>query len=396
MANIRIKCGAIEMTANGSAELIAQERAALIDFLGQRAGDIWLEAKERRDKRMAEAAKKENQAADEEITAPVPVEDGMEWNVVAIYDNAGIPSIMHRFRRVTNKELFGGSDKVHPAFIIGGEVYDEIFISVYQNTMIGDKPYSLPGAKPVTNITQEDFAELCFSKGEGWHCLTAAEWGLLANISAKLGTLPHGNTDCGRWHGDTSEKGETVGNGGMTATGTGPVTWTHDHTATGVHDLCGNIWEFARGMRILDGALQAAENNDAALPETDLSEGGTGWKPITDNEGKPVFVSVGREKITFTTDSKIKGDYTGIPWERVNMDCESEQLKALAFYAGEPGAMCFVDSAEGEYILFRGGGWYDGAYAGVFYSYLVNARSYADGSLGGRSAFFKKHCNAEH
>lgn len=396
MANIRIKCGAIEMTANGSAELIAQERAALIDFLGQRAGDIWLEAKERRDKRMAEAAKKENQAADEEITAPVPVEDGMEWNVVAIYDNVGIPSIMHRFRRVTNKELFGGSDKVHPAFIIGGEVYDEIFISVYQNTMIGDKPYSLPGAKPVTNITQEDFAELCFSKGEGWHCLTAAEWGLLANISAKLGTLPHGNTDCGRWHGDTSEKGENVGNGGMTATGTGPATWTHDHTATGVHDLCGNIWEFARGMRILDGALQAAENNDAALPETDLSEGGTDWKPITDNEGKPVFVSVGREKITFTTDSKIEGDYTGIPWERVNMDCESEQLKALAFYAGEPGAYCYVDSTEGEYILVRGGGWSYGAGAGVFGSYLCRARSSAYGYVGGRSAFFKKHRNADH
>lgn len=214
---------------------------------------------------------------------------------------------------------------------------------------------------------------------------------MLANISAKLGTLPHGNTDCGRWHGDTSEKGENVGNGGMTATGTGPATWTHDHTAMGVHDLCGNIWEFARGMRILDGALQAAENNDAALPETDLSEGGTGWKPITDNEGKPVFVSVGREKITFTTDSKIEGDYTGIPWERVNMDCESEQLKALAFYAGEPGAYCYVDSTEGEYILFRGGSWSSGAYAGVFYSGLDNARSFAYGYIGGRSAFFKKH-----
>ena len=177
----------------------------------------------------------------------------------------------------------------------------------------------------------------------------------------------------------------------MTATGTGPATWTHDHTATGVHDLCGNIWEFARGMRILDGALQAAENNDAALPETDLSEGGTGWKPVTDNEGTPLFVSVGREKITFTTDSKIEANYTGVPWERVNMDCESEQLKALAFYAGEPGAYCFVDSTEGEYILIRGGYWCYGASAGVFDSVLYDARSNAGGNLGGRSAFFKRH-----
>lgn len=64
-----------------------------------------------------------------------------EHNVVAIYDNAGIPSIMHRFRRVSNKDLFGGEDKPHPAFVIGGEVVDKIYISVYQNTMINGKPY---------------------------------------------------------------------------------------------------------------------------------------------------------------------------------------------------------------------------------------------------------------
>lgn len=69
--------------------------------------------------------------------ADVPVsQPGMKCEVVAIYDNAGIPSIMRRFTRVTNKELFGGSDKPHPAFVIGGEVYDEIYISVYENCEI--------------------------------------------------------------------------------------------------------------------------------------------------------------------------------------------------------------------------------------------------------------------
>lgn len=221
--------------------------------------------------------------------------------MVAIYDNAGIPSIMHRFRRVTNKELFGGSDAVHPAFIIGGEVYDEIYISVYENTMINGKPYSLPLQEPVTNITMEDFAQACFSKGEGWHCLTAVEWGLLADTSLKLGTLPHGNTNCSHWHGDDKEQGIIIEDSYKTLTGSGPATWTHDHTASGVHDLCGNIWEFARGVRIRDGALWAAENNDAALPETDLTECGDGWKPITDAEGHPLYVAVEDNKITFNT-----------------------------------------------------------------------------------------------
>jgi len=89
--------------------------------------------------------------------------DNVGRGVVAIYDDAGIPSIMHCFRRVTNKELFGGSDQVYPAFIIGGEVYDEIFISVYPNTMINGKPYNLPFMKPETNITMKDFAAACFS-----------------------------------------------------------------------------------------------------------------------------------------------------------------------------------------------------------------------------------------
>lgn len=66
------------------------------------------------------------------LTEPEEVAPGAQWDVVAIYDNAGIPSIMHRFRRMNDKDLFrGGKDKPHPAFIIGGEVYDEIYISVW-------------------------------------------------------------------------------------------------------------------------------------------------------------------------------------------------------------------------------------------------------------------------
>lgn len=73
------------------------------------------------------------------------------------------------------------------------------------------------------------------------------------------------------------------------------------------------------------------------------------------------------------------------------MNCDSEQLRALALFAGEEKAGCYVDSTEGEYILIRGGGWYDGGGAGVFDSYLSHPRSYADGHIGGRSAYFKKH-----
>lgn len=137
-----------------------------------------------------------------------------------------------------------------------------------------------------------------------------------------------------------------------TLTGSGPATWTHDHTASGVHDLCGNIWEFARGVRIRDGALWAAENNDAALPETDLTECGDGWKPITDAEGHPLYVAVEDNKITFNTYPSIHRDYCGCAWGNVRMNCDSEQLRALALFAGEEKAGCYVDSTEANTYCF--------------------------------------------
>ena len=245
------------------------------------------------------------------LTTPKEVAPGADWDVVAIYDDAGIPSIMHRFRRMSNKELFGGSDKPHPAFIIGGEVYDEIYISVYPNVMINGKPYSLPFQKPAGNITLDDFSKACFSKGEGWHPMTAAEWGFLANLSLKLGTLPHGNTDYGAWHGDHKEHGQKEPNSNRTLTGTGPETWTHDHTKTGVHDLCGNIWEVLAGLRIKNGVLMVAANNDAALPETDLTQCGDDWKLLTDDKGAPVYVSASGSEIVFTTNNDEAGGVSG-------------------------------------------------------------------------------------
>lgn len=296
------------------------------------------------------------------LTTPKEVAPGADWDVVAIYDDAGIPSIMHRFRRMSNKELFGGSDKPHPAFIIGGEVYDEIYISVYPNVMINGKPYSLPFQKPAGNITLDDFSKACFSKGEGWHPMTAAEWGFLANLSLKLGTLPHGNTDYGAWHGDHKEHGQKAPNSNRTLTGTGPETWTHDHTKTGVHDLCGNIWEVLAGLRIKNGVLMVAANNDAALPETDLTQCGDDWKLLTDDKGAPVYVSASGSEIVFTTDNDEAGGVGSSEWGKVKTECKSEMLKEYALFAGEEEAYCYIDATEGEYIPVRGGSW---AVAGV-------------------------------
>lgn len=375
-AKVTYKFGKMEMTAEGESYFVGEETKALFEFLKESAG-----------------VKNVEKTIPQEIikTDTVPA-DGVKEETVVIYDDFGIPSIMRKFSRVTNAELFGGSDKPHPAFVIGGEVYDEIYISVYPNCEIDGRPYSLPFQKPCMDITNDDAARACFAKGKGWHLMTAAEWGLIANISLKNGTLPHGNTASGCYHANKDECG-TVYEYGKTLAGSGPATWAHNHQPDGVHDLCGNIWEMVRGLRIKDGMLQAAKNNDAAM-DIDLSETSRDWLPITDNEDNAVYISVlDDEEITITTDEDISRDCVGNYWKNVetNMDCESEQLKELALFNGEPNAYLYVDSTDGEYFPFRGGFWGRGAPAGVFCAYLRNARTYSRASVGFRSAYYKKH-----
>jgi hypothetical protein len=73
--------------------------------------------------------------------------------------------------------------------------------------MINGKPYSLPYMRPATGINL-DAAAACFSKGAGWHLLTAPEWALAALESAKGNTPPRGNTNYGRSHSRPEEAGE--------------------------------------------------------------------------------------------------------------------------------------------------------------------------------------------
>ncbi len=318
--------------------------------------------------------------------------EGVKEDVVAIYDNSGIPSFMRRFTFTRNSELFeGGSTEPHSAFVIDGVDYDEIFISVYPNCNINGKPYSLPGMKPWTNITIEDAERACFSKGDGWHLMTAAEWGLIANICHKSGVFPHGNTNYGQYHGDATEKGIPIEDGSpITLTGTGPKTWTHDHTVTGVHDLCGNVYEFVRGLRFKDGAIEYIKDNDAAL-DIDLSENSKNWKRMKDPEDDKVIYVNAAGGVHFTKEKPKKNLWNSCRWKDV--DCEfpyTEQMKELAIYPGEPETYCGIDSSEGERLAYRGGYWFYSSDYGVFCLYGVNPRSGSSNSIGFRSAYFKR------
>ena len=353
----------------------------------------------------------------EPLTEPEEVAPGAQWDVVAIYDNAGIPSIMHRFRRMNDKDLFrGGKDKPHPAFIIGGEVYDEIYISVYQNTMINGKPYSLPYMEPVTDITADKFADACFSKGEGWHCMTRIEWGLILRWCIANGFLPKGNTNFGKHPSENVYKAiPTYKDGdkgtGRTATGTGPLTWYHDNSPSGIADLCGNIWEWSGGVRMVYGELQILANNNGADSAHGQSATSAEWKAInaadgtliTPNGSGTTSGSVKADhisgKLVWSTNITVKKDESDYETE-AQIECDSTikdgaklWLYNLGFleYPGdtlEDSNGCWFNNGAAERCFYSGGNWNNSS-CGLASFNGNNPRSYSWANLGFRSAFVK-------
>lgn len=144
-----------------------------------------------------------------------------------------------------------------------------------------------------------------------------------------------------------------------------------------------------RGLRIRNGVLEAAKNNDAAM-DIDLTLEGDCWEAIRDDEGKIIRISVDDDNICITTDPEIEQDYTGTRWNNVQINCNSEQLKELALFAGEPDAYCYMDCTDGEYLPLCGGDWNSTSNAGVFYVDLNSPRSSLDAGIGFRSAYYGK------
>lgn len=210
--------------------------------------------------------------------------NAVDHNNVVIFDDRGIPSIMCRFVRPKDTE------EVPAVFKIGDKVADAIYISKYPNIVIDGRAYSMPMADPTVNITFDGAVQACRCKGLGWHLMTAVEYEYLLNQSREKGTMPHGNTDWGKDYYHKDEQGK-VSNLGRTYTGTGPVTWNHDHTPYGVSDLNGNVWEWLAGLRIKDGVIEFIPGNKAASPYCDLSKDSTEWQQAETSKG-PVRANV--------------------------------------------------------------------------------------------------------
>lgn len=334
-----------------------------------------------------------------------------------LYDDKGLPSVMVFIPKFKISEVItGGADSIHPAFIVNGVEVDGIYISKYQNVVNNGRAYSLPCEDPKTYVNLDQAISYCEAKGAGWHVMTRAEWAAIALWCRKNGCMPKGNNNYGK---DTSESTRQAiptsydgDNVCRVATGTGPVTWSHDGTLSGIWDLNGNVWEWHGGLRTVKGEVQVLANNNAADTEHSQSASSAQWKAIDATTGEyitpdgngttanSVKMDLVSGKCKYSANITTQEDASkGCYFKDVSCDdtvsAEAQMvLKALALMPEDNtdtygGDYFYFNNGASERSFFSGGYWNNGASAGVFCLYGDVARSYANSVIGFRSAFVK-------
>jgi hypothetical protein len=237
------------------------------------------------------------------------------YGCTVIQDNVNLPSFMIPFNKCTNAQLFDGSEKTHSAFVIDDVEYSKFYASKFINCIVNGRAYSWPGMDPAASITFDNSMAACNAKGTGFHMLSIPERAVINHLIHKSGFTPRGNSSYGKNHSYTYEVGEgtatdSSGNTTRTATGSGPATWFHDGTRTGIADWVGNVWKWTSGLRIVDGEIQIFVGNLAAK-QVSHAAASTYWKAILPNGSLVDPSTSGTLKITSSgtigTDRKSTG-----------------------------------------------------------------------------------------
>lgn len=343
---------------------------------------------------------------------------------VAQIDDAGLPSLLVYIPAFKNSDvLAGGDDSTHPAFIVNGKEIPGFYYSKYQNVVYNGMAYSLPGEDPAVNVSFNSALGYCEGKGYGWHLCTIAEWAAIALWCKANVFLPYGNNNNGKDSRENQYKAisaatDSEGKNSRVATGTGPLSWSHDRTASGIWDMNGNVWELQSGMRLVWGELQLLANNDAADPDNPQNETSTCWKAINAATGtmvepeckpsdKQPVLSGGTVRLDFVSNiwtystaitTYATEQKTCLFWKLTCTDDISEAaktvLRTLALLPEEgatesdyEGDSVWVNNTLAERVISRGGSSINGTGSGMFSFVGHMGRNEEPPSFGFRAAY---------
>ena len=333
-----------------------------------------------------------------------------------LFDDIGMPSIMVVLPKMISKDILtGATETIHPGFVLDGVEKEKVALSKYHNIIVNERAYSLPMQDPRCSLDWQTAMNACRKKGDGWGLTPFSLYSAIALWCKKNGTMPHGNNQWGKDVTHTHERGVATQHESAsaashkneptrTATGSGPATWYHDHTMFGIADLNGNVWDWCAGLRLKDGEIQIIPYANCMRATCDMSDGSSEWKAIkidgqlvtpgTADTLKYDFVTSKIQltnKITVSEDTGRGSTFGGMT--KAEAVTEAPQIiKELTLYPADAEAEYegdyFYMNNKGERFPIRGGGWHNGANAGVFYTILGNPRSYVLSRIGFRSAFY--------
>lgn len=325
-----------------------------------------------------------------------------------LYTAKGQPSVMNIVPAFNLEDIDPAlGTGVHPMFIVGGVTKRERFIGTYPGSVVNGELLSVPGVDPAASRNFDSFVSAARANGSGWGIMTNADWAGIALWCWKNGFMPRGNTNYGRAHDALHETGRrqdgtlpgvTTGTA-RTLTGSGPVSWRHDNSATGIADLCGNVWEWAAGMRIVDGEIHIIANNDAALSSTDFSAESSAWKAVDGATGELVapghanavkYAASGTAAYTLARASGQSFEGMTNPGSTPVSAAALQVLKRAGLFPVANtglGGDGFWHTLTDERLPLRGGHWTGGAAAGVFALLLSLLRSHTGTDIGARPAF---------
>ena len=218
-----------------------------------------------------------------------------------------------------------------------------------------------------------------------------------------------GNTNWDRSYEKGYEKGVNTyvdgsHGGGRTATGSGPVTWYHDGSPAGIADLCGNVWEWVAGLRIVGGEIQIIPYGNCMRADCDMSADSTEWKAIKPDGSFVNPGTLGTLHYDLVSGKIVIGTATNSAFN-TNIALSSvaaasgvnipQIVKALGLMKDTAdnypttGHQLYVNS-EGERLPFRGSSFFYASSGGVGALDLYNARSFVYYYVGFRSAYDEK------
>ena len=362
----------------------------------------------------------------DKVPAKIIVEKLTGRTNTLVYDDAGLPSLMVRIPCFDLEQVIPhAGNAVHPMFQTSRGQVQYVWLSKYQNITKRGRAYSLPDQCPRNFISYDEALECCQAKGPGWHLMTNYEWAGIALWSRARGIVPRGNnsngSDCGHPE-DTCTLMSPLPNGygGPARTGSGPISWAHDHTINGIFDCNGNVAEWVGGLRMLDGKLLWLRPEYSAIHEAQRRNSSFWNSMLPDGRfmpadfpntlhfdytcppppagGTPDFaLSLSRTYPQHIYEQLVPGmdsTYGHMPFS--DFSCLTElSAQALLFLraacvfpmedACAPGDLYFRN--HGETAALRDGHWYHEKSAGMFWLNLAHTPSYTARRIGFRCAW---------